>query len=135
MTLFDKHFTLNEASQLIPWVRATFARIAELGAMLDDAASAAPRYGFLKLSGNGHSRYPATSKGQIMHEMQEHIDALVQKGLIIQDVERGLIDFPGWRAGEEVLICYELADGDEIVAWHSLNSGYAGRRPVDEALE
>ncbi len=59
--------------------------------------------------------------------------ALIEEGIVIQDVPRGLVDFPGLRAdGTEFLFCYEPTDGPRIRYWHNLTDGYAGRRPLEE---
>lgn len=60
------------------------------------------------------------------------VQAVLDHGVVIQDVARGLIDFPALAGGSEVLLCYELKDGPRIVAWHGLHTGFAGRRPIGE---
>ena len=49
--------------------------------------------------------------------------------IVLRDVDRGLIDFPALRQGEEVYLCW-LVDEDEIGFWHRLDAGFAGRRPL-----
>ena len=49
--------------------------------------------------------------------------------IVVRDVERGLVDFPALRDGEEVYLCW-LVDEDEIGFWHGLDAGFAGRRPL-----
>ena len=46
-----------------------------------------------------------------------------------EDVDRGLIDFPALRDGNEVYLCWELGE-DEITHWHELDDGYGGRTPL-----
>src|SRR5204863_149486 len=58
------------------------------------------------------------------------LEDLANRGIVIQDWRRGLIDFPHIRDGEEVLLCYELADGGEIQFFHELDAGYAGRQAL-----
>lgn len=59
------------------------------------------------------------------------VASIVERGVIIQDIRRGLIDFPAWKDGREVLLCYELEDGDTIGHWHELEAGYAGRQKIE----
>ena len=48
---------------------------------------------------------------------------------VLRDVDRGLVDFPSFRDGEEVLLCWQLGE-DEIGWWHTLDGGFAGRQPL-----
>ena len=51
-------------------------------------------------------------------------------GIVVKDVDLGLVDFPARRNGEHVLLCWHV--GEERVAfWHGVEEGYAGRKPVD----
>ena len=51
-------------------------------------------------------------------------------GIVVRDIDRGLIDFPAILEGREVYLCWEL-DEDGIGFWHDLESGYGGRQPLD----
>jgi hypothetical protein len=56
------------------------------------------------------------------------IDAL---GLTLRDIEHGLVDFPALVSGRQVWLCWQLGE-PAIGWWHSLDSGFSGRRPLDE---
>lgn len=60
------------------------------------------------------------------------LNALQSQGIVIQDVERGLIDFPSIRDGREVFLCYELSDGLSIGYFHDIDAGFAGRQEITE---
>ena len=49
-----------------------------------------------------------------------------QRDIQIKDVERGLVDFPAFRDGKEIFLCWEQGEED-IEFWHDLDAGYAGR--------
>lgn len=131
MAMFQRHFTLEEANELIPWLQETLASIHTI----QRALTGTPEYEDVILhphfGGNGKAKKYAEIRQQLQ-EMQDLIDSIVGNGIVIQDLDRGLVDFPSWLEGEEVFLCYELADGDAIVAWHSLDGGFAGRRPLDD---
>jgi hypothetical protein len=63
------------------------------------------------------------------------LNALQSQGIVIQDVERGLIDFPSLQDGREIFLCYELNDGLSIQFFHETDAGYAGRQPITEMHE
>ena len=50
-------------------------------------------------------------------------------GVLVKDLDTGLVDFPGQRAGEDILLCWQLGE-DEVAFWHGLEDGYAGRQPL-----
>jgi hypothetical protein len=56
------------------------------------------------------------------------IDAL---GLTLRDIEHGLVDFPALVAGRQIWLCWQLGE-PRIDWWHDLDSGFSGRRPLDE---
>lgn len=135
---FNIHFTLEQANALVPWVRSVFDQAHR---MLQDVALGIARQTELSLRGsvNGNSRHkPAhlpseeaeRRRQEKLAQINELLRMLMQKGIIIQDVERGLIDFPAWRGGVEILLCYEMTDGGQIGFWHALDAGYAGRQPI-----
>lgn len=51
------------------------------------------------------------------------------RGVVLRDVERGLVDFPARHRGRVVLLCW-LAGEDDIGWWHWPEDGFAGRRPL-----
>jgi len=64
----------------------------------------------------------------------EKLDALVHQildtGVLVKDINIGLLDFSALRGGREVYLCWQYGEGD-IAYWHELDSGYAGRQPID----
>ena len=62
--------------------------------------------------------------------MRELLGSIQGLGIVVRDIDRGLIDFPAIRDQREVYLCWEL-DEERIAFWHDLESGYGGRRPLD----
>ncbi len=56
------------------------------------------------------------------------IDAL---GLTLRDIEHGLVDFPALVSGRQVWLCWQRGE-TAIGYWHSLETGFSGRRPLAE---
>jgi len=63
------------------------------------------------------------------------IDALLREihelGVEVKDLDLGLIDFRTIRGGHAVYLCWRLGDGDRVLYWHDLDSGYPGRKLLD----
>ena len=56
------------------------------------------------------------------------IDAL---GLTLRDIEHGLVDFPALVSGRQIWLCWQRGE-PAIGFWHGLDTGFAGRQPLDE---
>ena len=61
---------------------------------------------------------------EILHELRE-------LGVLVKDARQGLLDFPARRAGRRVLLCWRVGE-PSLAYWHESESGFAGRRPVDD---
>jgi hypothetical protein len=51
----------------------------------------------------------------------------------VKDLDLGLVDFPGRRNNDDILFCWRLGE-KRIEYWHSVDGGFAGRRPLDESI-
>jgi hypothetical protein len=116
-------WTVERANAALPRVGAALARIRELV-----AAARAEREGAAALlEGNGH---PVASPAA--EELRSAVEALTGEGIILRDLDAGLVDFPARLAdGREYLLCWVL--GEPAVAWwHWPEAGFAGRRPLSD---
>ena len=55
-------------------------------------------------------------------------------GCQLKDWSGGLVDFPAKLEGRLILLCWKLGEA-EASHWHEWDSGFAGRRPVDERFQ
>lgn len=72
-----------------------------------------------------------SSEPDALHEIRELTESIEQFGCVIKDYASGLVDFPSFRDGREVYLCWKLGEG-EVQSWHELEAGFAGRKPLDE---
>ena len=68
------------------------------------------------------------SNAQTLKNSMERIEDL---GVLVKDLDIGLVDFPTLFRGEEVYLCWRM-DEDDIDHWHGVNEGFSGRRPIDK---
>jgi len=125
--VYGRHFTPVEANAMLPRLRPMLERLRDAKGELTDAeahealSDAAP--------GNGGGS-PGRQVGEGFLEVRGILGAFEQAGIVIKDIDRGLIDFPAIIDGREVFLCWELGE-DEVAHWHDLESGYGGREPLD----
>jgi hypothetical protein len=120
---FQKHYTREEASALLPQIRQWLKQITQLRAKL---AALEERLGGLMapgcdLGGDLVNRWVKTLAGLegVFLEFQ-------RRQIQLKDLNRGLVDFPALIGGREVFLCWEQ-DEEDIEFWHELDAGYAGR--------
>ncbi len=74
------------------------------------------------------------SRAFLLDNLREALGRTVRRlneaGAVVKDAERGLIDFYGWRGDEMVFLCW-LHGERTITHWHGIESGFAGREPID----
>ena len=121
-----RYWTLAEARAALPEVVALLKRLQAAVGMVA-ARENAPGAGSTV---NGHALPPRREDPQAL------LDRINALGVQVKDLQTGLIDFPHLRRGddgadEEVLLCYRLGEAD-ILFWHDMRTGFAGRRSVDE---
>jgi hypothetical protein len=66
---------------------------------------------------------------QALSDGLEQIRAL---GGEVKDLDMGLVDFPGRRDDEDILLCWRLGE-KRIEYWHPVDGGFASRKPLDES--
>ena len=129
-----KHFTLAEANALAPWLESVFRAVTPLRRELMDTR--AEMDGLLRRAhGNGSSSHEQTlnEKRQAIQEIdrriQELVGQVVERGIIVRDVDRGLVDFPSFRQGREVFLCW-LWGEEQVAFWHESDAGFSARQPL-----
>jgi hypothetical protein len=129
-----RHFTPDEANAALEHVRPLVEQLVNRRA---DHIAALERQEELegKIRGNGGGIPPAqlaaaaAEVDALARRLAKLVDEINEYGAEVKDLDTGLIDFPALRRGETVLLCWQLGE-DEIGFWHSIDDGYAGRRPL-----
>jgi hypothetical protein len=119
-----RRWTLDEARAALPEVRAVVQRIRALVAA---AQTRRARHSHAP-SGNGQT----PTAGAADAELRDALAELTDRGIIVRDPARGLIDFPASSpTGREYLLCW--VDGEDTIEWwHYPEDGFAGRTPLSE---
>lgn len=124
----ERIFTLDEAQSLIPQLRGLleeasveWRRLKTLGPLVQGARDAA--------AFDGYSAHGADYVETVTHVMYV-LGQIRDLGVLVKDVEQGLIDFPYMYKGKLVYLCWRLGE-DSIQYWHDIESGFAGREPLD----
>src|SRR5262249_1083708 len=61
--------------------------------------------------------------------MREYENELRNLNVELKDYQTGLVDFPAWKDGREIYLCWRLGE-PEVSHWHELDAGFAGRQTL-----
>jgi hypothetical protein len=124
---YDRLFTVEDANRLLADLRPLVADLVQARARLVEMQPELA--GVLeKLLGNGGSRLTAALL-ETFERLRADIRAIEAMGVLVKDLETGLIDFPSERDGEIVFLCWRHGE-PSVSHWHSVDAGLAGRRPL-----
>jgi len=126
----ERIFTLAEAQSLLPRLRTLleelsqeWKRMSELNPEIQKARDNAPL--------NGYSKFGVEYVESVSHLMSL-IHEIKDMGVLLKDADKGLCDFPYIKGGRMVYLCWQLGE-DTIQYWHDVETGFAGRKPLDES--
>jgi hypothetical protein len=66
-----------------------------------------------------------------LQRVRESIAEIDSIGVQVKDLEAGLLDFPCRIDDEVVLLCWRMGE-PAIEHWHTIESGFKNRQPLDE---
>jgi len=93
-------YTVDEARGLLPTIRATLLQLALLR--------------------------QADGDEETLQALVDHLGSL---GIVLRDLDAGLVDIPTTRDGERAWLCWRLDDPD-VGWWHTTREGFSSRRPL-----
>jgi hypothetical protein len=125
--IHDRHFTRDEANALLPQVEPLLRKLRDARDRLTDAEAHELLSDAAPTNGGGE---PGRVVGDAFLEVRDLLAGIQELGIVIRDIDRGLIDFPAIIDDSEVYLCWQL-DEPEIEYWHDLESGFGGRQPLD----
>ena len=123
-----RHYTLEEASELLPRVVALIERMRVARGRLGDREAREALSEAGPTNGGGS---PGRTVSEGFLELRDSMMELRELEVVLRDLDRGLLDFPSLRDGREVYLCWQEGE-DAIGFWHEPDAGFAGRRPLDD---
>ena len=133
----SRRFTLREAERLLP----------RLGGLLREAIAAKAEFteaeeqfqgllhrimylGGVLVDGSGAERVKQRREATGAR-LKHALEGIQETGVVVKDLDIGLVDFPTLLRGEEVYLCWRLEE-PRIRFWHGVHEGFAGRKPIDQ---
>jgi hypothetical protein len=123
----ERHFTLEEANALLPQLTTLLGQLRDSKDELTDAEAHDALSEAAPTNGGGEE---GKQVGVAFLEVRRLLETVERAGIVLRDIDRGLVDFPALLDGREIYLCWELGE-DEVGFWHELEGGYGGREPLD----
>lgn len=119
-----KRYSVQEANELLPHLapllvelRDKFEKAAEIRGTIARVAAT-----------NGWSekreRWLRT-----LARVAELLERIHEWGILLRDLDSGLIDFPTVMEGRDAFLCWRLGE-PQVAYWHFPEDGFAGRTPL-----
>jgi hypothetical protein len=132
-----KIFTLDEAQSMLPVVESLLKRAIEskqAAEAIDAELSAISRR--IHLAGGmtvniAKISAQRTAMEQHIQRARETVAEIDEIGVQVKDLDSGLLDFPCRVEDEVVLLCWKSGE-TSIEHWHTVESGFQGRQPIDD---
>ncbi len=133
-----RFFTLDEAEGMLPRVERILSKLHTIRAQISMISEDARDPVLLDDPFTEEQAYRFAFIQDIMlnRELHKHmcsffrtLERLNELGPVLQDLDRGLVDFPHKLNGREVALCWQ--EGEERISyWHSINPGAQKRKPI-----
>jgi len=126
-------YTVDEANKELPRVRPIVEQISELSTLLPELEDQAriAEYQSKRKTGRAEDRdrhqqaRDAVSGAEL--ELLKAVASLNGMGIQLKGPLEGLIDFPSYRDGEPIELCWKIGE-EKVAHWHHIGEGYAGRK-------
>jgi hypothetical protein len=125
--VYERHFTRSEANALLPQLTAMLSQLREAKDELTDSEAHEALGEAAPSNGGGDE---GKQVGVAFLEVRRILGTIEESGIVLRDIDRGLVDFPALIDGREVYLCWEVGE-EEVDFWHDMDAGYGGREPLD----
>ena len=125
-----KYFTVESAQKQIPKIKKSLLKLQNLKKTIDAITSVKidPKEieyeEFIETSTKLNKEYHKMS-----YEFYKELEKLEKTGCVLKDLEQGLADFYCKFEKRDIFLCWKLGE-DRVKAWHEIDSGFTGRKPI-----
>jgi hypothetical protein len=124
---FERLFTVEEANALLPRLREILDDVAVHREALREKTQHMKTI-LERAVGNGGGK-AGSEYGIEAYKLYLAAERIRELGVVLKDLDMGLLDFPHEREGRIVFLCWHPPE-ERVAYWHDLDAGYAGRQPL-----
>ena len=124
---FPRLFTVEEANALLPTLRELLDDLAlHRDALREKSPNLEPILRAASANGGGRA---GSEYGVEAYRLYLAVARIRELGVLLKDLDMGLLDFPHERDGRVVFLCWHPPE-ERVEYWHEIDAGYAGRQPL-----
>jgi hypothetical protein len=124
---FPRLFTVDEANALLPTLREILQDVARHRDTLRERVPHMEQ--ILRAAGANGGGRAGSEYGVEAYRLYLAVERIRELGVILKDLDAGLLDFPHEREGRVVFLCWHPPE-EQVAFWHEIETGYAGRQPL-----
>ncbi len=122
-------FSLAEIERLLPKVERMVVKLQVLDTAIEMLESVELE---IDEENRGHVQYMIKFNKEfhkLCYKYYHQAEKLELKGVILQDIEEGIVDFPYIYRGKKVMLCWQMGE-KKIGHWHEEDACYEGRKKI-----
>jgi hypothetical protein len=124
----SRYYTPQEANDALIVIQPILEEMMQIGEMIREHQ---PELWSVVEKSAGNGGNPALSN--LLKDF-DRLDALLHRiqdmGIVVKDLQVGLVDFTAWHEGREVYLCWKSGE-DTVQFWHEVEAGFQGRQLID----
>jgi hypothetical protein len=130
-----KYFTIKEANACLPMIKEEITKLRGLTRLFNQQYRDLEK---LKMK-RKRVKLPKENNDQIFKmeaqldfmeiEAKTYLDNIQNQGVLLKNIEPGLVDFPAMIDNEEVLLCWKMGE-PSVMYYHDPYEGFAGRKKL-----
>ena len=130
----ERYYTLEEANATLPWLEELLASMVPIRDSLERQQIEVMSM-MQNRRGNGAASHDQEIEDSqktmaiLAQQLRQDLQEITDRGIIVRDVVRGLVDFPSQREGGTIFLCW-LRGESQIEFWHGTDEGYGSRKPL-----
>ena len=123
------YYTIEEAEKLLPVVKRKLKDLIRLKKDISDLQSINIQITDESYEGNLLILRSSKDYHKVLYEFYNEMEFLAKKGIIIKNLDLGIIDFYSKFEARDVFLCWKIGE-KRINYWHETDSGFIGRKQI-----
>lgn len=124
-------FTVDEVEKLLPEVAFLVEEAVSVYHEMKETYTEALKVKTVQRDGSLITQnFPFKKHMQVLNEeLNDVLEEIEEIGVVVRDLETGLVDFPGVFEGKDIYYCWRLGE-DRVEHWHYADEGSNGRKRI-----